>query len=273
MRQKVILEPGRAGREYLKDLWRYRELLYVLSWRDLSVRYKQTAVGVAWAVLRPALTALVFTVIFGKLGSFPSEGAPYAVMVLAGMLPWQLFSAGLSESGTSLVTNAALITKVYFPRVIIPASALFTSFVDFCIAALILFGLMAWYGQPLTARIVCLPAFAALAVVAAAGVGIWISALNVKYRDFAYVVPFITQLGLYVSPVGYSSSIVPQRWRLLYHLNPMASVIDGFRWCVLGGPFASRPEEVALGVGVMTTVFLTGVLYFRRTEREFADLI
>lgn len=270
---RVVLEAGRSRREYLKDLWRYRELLYVLSWRDFSVRYKQTAVGIIWALLRPALTAVVFTVVFGKFGRFASQGVPYPVLVLVGMLPWQLFSAGLSESGTSLVTSSALITKVYFPRLIIPLSALFTSLVDFAISLIVVFAVMAFYRVAPSHGVILLPFFAALALLGAAGLGIWIAALNVKYRDFSYVVPFIAQMGLYISPVGYSSSIVPAKWQLLYHLNPMVAVIDGFRWCLLGGAFPITAAEAAISLFIIFSLLFSGVIYFRVTESTFADLI
>ena len=260
-------------REYFKDLWRYRELFYVLAWRDVSVRYKQTSVGIAWALLRPALSTIVFTVIFGRLGKFPSGGVPYPVLVLAGMLPWQLFSAGLSESGNSLIANSNLITKVYFPRLIIPGSSIVTSLIDFGISASLLAVLMAVYGVTPGWQIILLPVFVLLALVSAAGMGAWISALNVKYRDFIFVVPFIVQLGLYISPVGFSSSVVPQRWRLLYALNPMVGVIDGFRWCVLGGASPLLGWSFLVCLAIVFATAISGFLYFRRTERGFADVI
>ena len=273
MQPKIVLEPGKAEREYFKDLWRYRELFYVLAWRDVSVRYKQTSVGIAWAVLRPALSTVVFTVIFGKLGKFPSGGVPYPLLVLAGMLPWQLFSAALSESGGSLIANSSLITKVYFPRLIIPGSAMVTSLIDFGISASMLAVLMAVYGVTPGWQIVLLPMFVLLALVTAAGMGAWISALNVKYRDFHFVVPFVVQLGLYISPVGFSSSVVPEKWRLLYALNPMVGVIDGFRWCVLGGSFPLFGWSFLVGLAIVVATAISGFLYFRRTERGFADVI
>lgn len=273
MATRVILEAGRANREYFRDLWRYRELFLVLAWRDVSVRYKQTAVGIAWAVLRPALTTIVFTVIFGKLGKFPSGGVPYPVLVLTGMLPWQLFSAGLSESGSSLITNSNLITKVYFPRLIIPGSSLVTSLIDFGISAAMLAVVMVVYGVTPGWQIVLLPFLVLLAMACAAGMGAWISALNVKYRDFIFVVPFIVQLGLYISPVGFSSAVVPERWRLLYALNPMVGVIDGFRWCVFGGPCPLIGWSFLVALCMAASMVISGFLFFRRTERGFADVI
>lgn len=269
----IVLEAGRIDTEYFRDLWRFRELFMVLAWRDLSVRYKQTAIGVAWAVLRPALSAAIFTLVFGRLARMPSDGAPYPALVLAGMLPWQLFSSGMSESANSLVINASLITKVYFPRLIIPASAMVTSLVDFAISATILGVVMLVYGVVPTWRLLLLPGFLALALLCAAGVGVWISALNVKYRDFAFAVPFIAQLGLYVSPVGFSSSVVPERLRALYSLNPIVGVIDGFRWCLLGGATPLDPLRLGLSIGVALVLAGTGLWHFRRTERAFADVI
>jgi lipopolysaccharide transport system permease protein len=230
MPEKLIIEAGRTELHYWKDLWRYRELFYFLAWRDILVRYKQTAIGIAWALIRPLSTMVIFTVIFGKLAKLPSEGVPYPIMVFAAMLPWQFFANSLSETSSSLIGNANLISKVYFPRLIIPASSVITSFVDFLISGLILVGLMLWYQFIPSWRVFTLPFFIAIAFAASMGVGLWLTALNVKYRDFRYVVPFIIQFGLYISPVGFSSSIVPDNWRLLYSLNPMVGVIDGFRW-------------------------------------------
>jgi lipopolysaccharide transport system permease protein len=273
MGRRVVLQAGRADREYFRDLWRYRELFYVLAWRDVAVRYKQTVMGVAWAVVRPALATVVFTVVFGKLGRFPSGGVPYPILVLSGMLPWQLFSASLTESGTSLITNSALITKVYFPRLIIPGSSLVTALIDFAISLVMLAILMAYYGFTPGWQLICLPFFIVLTLFTAAGMGAWISALNVKYRDLMYVIPFIVQLGLYISPVGFSSTVVPERWRVLYSFNPMASIIDGFRWCVLGGRIAPTASGLAVSLVVIAILGTTGFLHFRQTERSFADVI
>ena len=270
----LVLESGAGSRQYWRDLWLYRELFYFLAWRDILVRYKQTAIGVAWSVLRPLLTMAVLTLIFGKLARMPSEGdAPYPILVFAAMLPWQMFANALAESSNSLVANANLLTKVYFPRLIVPASSIIVSLVDFGIS-LAVFGLLAaWYGFAPTWRVLALPAFLALALVACSGFGLWLAALNVKYRDFRYIVPFIVQFGLYVSPVGFSSSIVPGNWRLLYSLNPMVGVIDGFRWALLGSRTGNCWSGFVLSAAVALLVFILAVGYFRRTERAFADFV
>ena len=270
----LIIEAGRTERNYWRDLWRYRELFYILAWRDILVRYKQTVLGIAWAILRPLLTMIVFTLIFGKLAKLPSEGAaPYAIMVYAAMLPWQFFANSLSEASNSLIGNEKLISKVYFPRMIIPASSVMTSFIDFLISASIMVAIMAWYQFWPSWRIVTLPLFIAIAFAAAMGVGLWLTALNVKYRDFRYIVPFIVQFGLYVSPVGFSSSIVPQQYRLLYSLNPMVSVIDGFRWAILGGESNIYLPGFLISLGVVALFLVLGTVYFRKTEKNFADII
>ena len=273
-RHRLIIEAGRTERHYWRDLWRYRELFYFLAWRDILVRYKQTAVGVAWALIRPFLTLVVFTVVFGKLAKLPTEvGAPYAIMVCAAMLPWQFFATSLSEASNSLVGSANLISKVYFPRLIIPASSVITSFVDFLISTLILAGLMAWYRYVPTWRVLALPIFVAVAFATAMGAGLWLTALNVKYRDFRYIIPFVVQFGLYLSPVGFSSSIVPERWRLLYSLNPMVGVIDGFRWAILGGNSRIYLPGFFLSLAIVGGLLLYGTMFFRKTERKFADII
>lgn len=230
----LVIEAGRSDRQYWKDLWRYRELFYFLAWRDILVRYKQTTIGFAWALIRPLLTMIVFTLVFSKLAKLPSD-VPYPILVFAALLPWQFFANAFTEAGNSLISNANMISKVYFPRLVVPISAVIVSFVDFLISGVILVGLMAWYGFSPDWRILTLPLFILVAIAAAVGAGLWIAALNVKYRDFRYIVPFVVQLGLYVSPVGFSSAIVPEQWRLLYSLNPMVGVIDGFRWAILGG--------------------------------------
>lgn len=270
---KLIIEAGRTEKHYWLDLWRYRELFYFLAWRDILVRYKQTFVGIAWALLRPFLTMVVFTVVFGKLGKFPSEGVPYSILVFAAMLPWQFFASSLSEASNSLVGNANLISKVYFPRLIIPSSAIITSFVDFLISGIILVGLMVWYQFVPGWRILSLPFFIASAFAAAMGLGLWLTALNVKYRDFRYVVPFIVQFGLYISPVGFSSSVVPDKWRLLYSLNPMVGVIDGFRWAILGDKTVINWPSFILSNGLVVLLLVTGIWYFRHTEKTFADVL
>lgn len=269
----LVIEAGRTEKHYWLDLWRYRELFYFLAWRDILVRYKQTVIGVVWALIRPFLTMVVFTVVFGKLAKLPSEGVPYPILVFAAMLPWQFFSNALSEASNSLVGNANLISKVYFPRLIIPASSVITSFVDFLISGAILVGLMAWYRFVPDWRIITLPFFIGIAFAAAMGAGLWLTALNVKYRDFRYIVPFIVQFGLYVSPVGFSSSIVPGRWRLLYSLNPMVGVIDGFRWALLGSESKIFMPGFILSMAIVAALLITGILYFRKTEKSFADVI
>jgi lipopolysaccharide transport system permease protein len=270
---ELIIEAGHTERNYWRDLFRYRELFYFLAWRDVLVRYKQTVIGVLWAVLRPLLTMLVFTVVFSRIAKLPAEGVPYPVMVFAAMLPWQLFATSLTEGSVSLITNANLISKVYFPRLIVPASAVIVSFVDFAISILLLFVLMAvyrvWPGWPL----LLLPLFTALAVLASTGAGTWLAALNVKYRDFRYVVPFIVQFGLYVSPVGFSSTVVPEKWRMLYDLNPLVGIIDGFRWAIAGGRSEFPVASLATAVVMIALLLATGIFYFRRTERTFADII
>jgi lipopolysaccharide transport system permease protein len=274
MPYELIIEAGRDERGYWRDLWQCRELFQVLAWRDISVRYKQTVIGAAWALIRPFLTMVVFTVVFGKLAKLPSDGTtPYALMVFAGMLPWSFFSTALSEASNSLVGNANLISKVYFPRLIVPTAAVMTAFVDFLIGFAILVGMMIWYQFMPGWQILLLPAFVAVGFLASLGIGLWITALNVKYRDFRYVIPFIVQLGLYVSPVGFSSSIIPEGWRLLYSLNPMVGVIDGFRWCLLGGNSQLYLPGLGLSFGVTAFFLWFGIRQFRKMEDSFADLI
>lgn len=272
--QEIIIEAGRSERHYWFDLWRYRELFWVLAWRDLSVRYKQTIIGVLWAVIRPLLTMLVFTIIFGRIAKLPTDGnAPYALMVFAGILPWTLFSTGLSEASNSLINNSSLISKVYFPRLIVPIATVVVAFVDFLISLGILFMLMGWYRFMPNWQIFVLPAFAVLAFFASVGPALWITSLNVKYRDFRYVIPFIVQFGLYVSPVGFSSSVVPQQWRLLYSLNPMVGVIDGFRWCILRGQSGLDWSDLCVSMAVIMLFLTVGIRQFRKAEKSFADLI
>ena len=271
---QIILEPGRTEKNYWHDLWNYRELFQVLAWRDVSVRYKQTAIGVAWAVIRPFLTMVIFTIIFARLAKLPSEGkAPYALMVFVGMLPWTFFSTALSDASNSLIGNANLISKVYFPRLIIPTATIIVGFVDLVIGFGILAAMMLWYHFQPSWHILLLPVFAVLAFLASLGPGLWITALNVKYRDFRYVIPFILQFGLYVSPVGFSSTVVPEKWRLLYSLNPIVGVIDGFRWCVLGGDSQLHMPGFLLSLCVIALFVWLGIAYFRRTEQSFADMI
>ncbi|HAC63951.1 MAG TPA: phosphate ABC transporter permease [Cyanothece sp. UBA12306] len=273
MSKELIIEAGRTEKKYWQDIWRYRELFYFLAWRDILVRYKQTAIGIAWALIRPFLTMIVFTIVFGKLANLPSEGAPYPILVFAAMLPWQFFANALSECSNSLIDNANLIAKVYFPRLVVPISAVIVSFVDFLISGMILLALMAWYNFVPSWRILTLPIFVMIAFAAAMGGGLWLSALNVQFRDFRYIVPFIVQFGLYISPVGFSSSIVPQQWRWLYSLNPMVGVIDGFRWAIIGGESRIYWLGFLLSLSLVGVLLISGIWYFRRMERTFADII
>ena len=277
-KMETILELGRGEKNYWRDIWNYRELFQVLAWRDLSVRYKQTVIGVLWALIRPVLTMVIFTIIFGKVAQLPSAGgAPYALMVFAGMLPWTFFSTALGEASGSLIGNANLISKVYFPRLIIPSATIVVSFVDFLISFAILVGMMVWYLYIPGWQILLLPVFILVAFFASLGPGLWITALNVKYRDFRYIIPFIVQFGLYVSPVGFSSQLIREKFGdiafMLYSLNPMVGVIDGFRWCILGG------DAVVFWPGFLVSIFIVifflwlGIRKFRKMERTFADLI
>ncbi|MGA9587787.1 MAG: ABC transporter permease [Terracidiphilus sp.] len=270
---ELLIESDRIERQYWRDLWRYRELFFFFAWRDLLVRYKQTIVGVSWSLVRPLLTMVVLTVVFGKLGKMPSGGMPYPLLVFCGMLPWQFFSAAMSESANSLVSNSNMISKIYFPRLVITVSSVMTTMVDFAISAIFLVGLMMWYHFVPPLNVLLLPAFVLLVFGAALGSGLWFAALMVEYRDFRFIVPFVAQFGLYVSPVGFQSSIVPIRFRLLYALNPMVGIIDGFRWSLLG-----RSSDIywpGLAIAVLEVIVLlgTGIWYFRKTERTFADVI
>lgn len=269
---EIVIEPGRGARNYWSDLWRYRELFYILTWRDLKVRYKQTVLGAAWSIIRPLLTTIIFTIVFSRIAKLENPGtAPYALMVFAGMLPWQFFSNALSESSSSLTGNANLITKVYFPRLIIPASAVITSLVDFAISFGILLIMMVWFGFLPPIQMLALPVFLLMGFMCAFGAGLYLTALNVKYRDFRYIIPFIIQFGLYISPVGFSSSVIPGEYRLWYALNPMTGVIDGFRWCILGDPI--RMDTMLVSVSVTVLIMIAGVWYFRKVESGFADRI
>lgn len=270
---ELIIEAGRTEKQYWRDLWRYRELFAFLAWRDLLVRYKQTVVGVAWSLIRPFITMVVLTVVFGKFAKMPSGGVPYPILVFCGMLPWQFFSTAMSESGNSLVNNSNLISKVYFPRLVVPASSVITSFVDFLISAAIMVGLMIWYQYLPSFNCLFLPLFVLMAFTASFGVGLWVAALMVKYRDFRFIVPFVVQFGLYISPVGFFSSVVPDQWRLLYSINPMVGVIDGFRWAILGGEHQIYWPGFMVSIGGIVAVLVTGIWYFRKTERTFADVI
>jgi len=270
---ELIIEAGSIRKRYWIDLWHYHELFFFLAWRDILVRYKQTAIGILWAILRPLATMLVLTLVFGKWAAMPSEGAPYPILVFAALLPWQFFSNAFSGTSNSLIANTHLISKIYFPRLIIPTSTIVVSLIDFLISATILMALMFWYDFWPTWRILVLPALVMIAIGASLGAGLWISALNVKYRDFRYIVPFIVQFGLYISPVGFSSSVVPDKWRMLYSLNPMVGVIDGFRWAILGNDSLIHVPGFTLSIGLVFFLLASGFHYFHCTERTFADVI
>ncbi len=278
IQEEIIIEPGLGFKNYWQDLWRYRELFYILAWRDVAVRYKQTVAGAAWALIQPFMSMVIMAVIFGKIAGLPSEGgAPYPIMVFAAMLPWQFFSNALSSASQSIVGNAQLISKVYFPRLIIPTSSIVVSFVDFLVSCLILVGLMVWFQFPPTWRLLALPCFVVLAILAALGPGLIITALMVRFRDFRFLVPFIVQFGLYVSPVAYSSSVIRDKLGehlfLWYSLNPMVAVIDAFRWALLGGESTLYWPGFLLSLFVSVVLCLSGIKFFRSTERAFADLI
>jgi lipopolysaccharide transport system permease protein len=270
----LVVEPGRSGKNYWNDLWRFRELFLFLAWRDILVRYKQTVIGLSWSLIRPFLTMVIMTVIFEKLAKMPTDGtAPYPILVYAAMLPWQFFSTAFSEASNSLITNSNMLTKIYFPRLIIPASTVIVNFVDFIISFIILIGLMFWYHFVPSLTILFLPLFLLLALLASMGFGLYIAALNVKYRDFRYIVPFVVQFGLYISPVGFSSSNIPDKWRLLYSLNPMVGVIDGFRWSILGGNSQIYLPSLLLSIGLIFSLLIFSIWYFRKMEKSFADII
>jgi len=272
--QEIILESGRTEKNYWRDLWHYRELFWFLAWRDILVRYKQTVIGIAWAVIRPFLTMLVFTFVFGRIAKLPAaSSAPYSIMVFAAMLPWQFFATALTESSTSLINSSNLISKVYFPRLIVPVGSVITSFVDFLITFVLLLGMMGYYRYLPDWHILTLPLFIATAFGVAMSVGVWFCALTVRFRDMRYVVPFIAQFGMYLSPVGFSSSLVPEQWRLLYSLNPMVGVIDGFRWAILRGETEIFWPSMAVPIGWIILLGWTGIRYFRKTEKSFADVI
>lgn len=257
----------------LRDLWIYRELIYFLTWRDLKVRYKQSVLGVLWAIIKPFMAMVVFTIFFGNLAKLPSDGMPYPIWSYTGLLPWEFFAAALSVSARSMLTSGSMVSKIYFPRIIVPLSSVFANLVDFLIAFVILIGMMFFYKITPTINMVWLPLFVLLAVVTALGVGLWFTALLVMYRDINYMLPFITQLWMFVSPVVYASSSVPEQWRLLYSLNPMAGVVEGFRWAMLGTQQSISPMMIAISAGISILLFVTGLFFFRRMERVFADMI
>jgi lipopolysaccharide transport system permease protein len=268
----VIIEPGYTKKQYWKDLYLYRDLFFFLAWRDILVRYKQTSIGIAWAILQPLFTVIIFTFVFGKIANLPSGEIPYFIIVLCGLLPWQFFASGFAESSNSLITNSNLITKVYFPRIIIPLGSIIVFFVDFLISATILLSMIIFYHISPNLNIFFLPLFILLLFTFTAGAGLLIGSLNVKFRDFRYIIPFITQLGLYVSPVGYSTSVIPDKWKLLYYLNPMAGIIDGFRWSILGDKSLYFPG-IFTSIMIIILFFSFSLLYFRRVEKNFADII
>jgi lipopolysaccharide transport system permease protein len=270
---ELTIEAGRAARHYWGDVWRFRELLYFLSWRDILVRYKQTAIGVAWALIRPLLTMLTFTIVFGRIAKMPSNGVPYPILVFAGLLPWQFFSTAFADAAASLVVNANLVSKVYFPRIIVPSSAIIVNAIDFAITFVFMAALMLWYRFLPGWRVAFLPFFILLACAVASAFGYWFAALNVKYRDFRYIIPFFVQFGVFISPVGFSSAVVPGRWRFVYSLNPMVGVIDGFRWALLNGREAIYWPSLLVSLVLTLALLVLGIRYFRRTERSLADII
>jgi lipopolysaccharide transport system permease protein len=271
--EELVIEAGRTAGQYWKDLWRYRELFIFLSWRDILIRYKQTLIGATWSIIRPLITMIVFTIIFEKLAKMPSGDVPYPILVFCAMIPWQLFANTLAEGGNSLINNANMLSKVYFPRLVAPASVMVVSMIDFLVSFGILAVLMIWYRFIPSWHMITIPLFTILALAASMGGGLWLAALNVKYRDFRHIIPFMVQFGLYVSPVGFSTAVVPEKWRLIYSINPMVGVIDGFRWAILGGTFSLYWPGFLLSLALVAGLFASGVWYFRKTERTFADII
>ena len=269
----IVIEAGKSENNYFRDLWRYKELFYFLSWRDILVRYKQTVIGVAWSVIKPLLTMLIFSIVFGRIAKLPSEFAPYPILVFTALLPWQFFSSALSDSSNSLISNANMISKIYFPRMILPASSIIVAIIDFIISFILLVIIMIWYKFIPSWKIVFMPLFLFLALIVSLGAGFLFSALNVKYRDFKYIVPFIIQFGIYASPVGFSSEIVPARWRMLYSINPMVGVIDGFRWCIIGKGVNFYMSGFIISVVLSVVLLIISIIYFRKTEKTFADRI
>ena len=269
----LIIEAGKTEKQYWQDLWKYRELFYFLAWRDILSRYKQTVLGIAWSIIRPILTMIVFTIIFGKIAKLPSGDVPYPILVFVAMLPWQLFANSLSQSSESLVLNSNMVTKIYFPRMIIPASSIIVAFIDFFISFILLGIIMGWYKFIPSWKIVFVPAFLLLTFLIAFGLGLILSAITVKYRDFRHIVPFIVSLGLYVSPVGFSSDVIPEKWRLLYSINPMVGIIDGFRWCIIGQDMNIYRLGFIISIILTFSILIIGIIYFRKTEKTFADKI
>ena len=270
----LIIEPNKTTADFMLELLKFRELFYFMAWRDILVRYKQTVIGVAWSVIRPLLSMIIFTVIFGRVAKLPTEGtAPYPIMVFSALLPWQYFATSMQSSAESLIRAEHMVSKIYFPRLILPTSAVMVSAVDFLISLGLLCVLMLVYRFAPSPYIVLLPVFFLPATLAALGVGYWVSAISVKYRDFRHIMPFCVQFGLYVSPVGFSSSVIPDKWRLLYSLNPMVGVIDGFRWCIQGTAVSLYMPGFIISIVTSSLVFYFGLRYFRKTERSFADFI
>ncbi|QWR76175.1 ABC transporter permease [Candidatus Magnetomonas plexicatena] len=270
---QIIITPERSAAHFFRELYDYRELLVFLSIRDVLVRYKQTFFGIAWAVLRPVLTMAIFTFIFGKLAKMPSHGTPYPVLVFTAMLPWQFFSNTVAESSNSLILNENMVSKVFFPKIIIPTSSVMVSLLDFFISFALLVGMLFYYHIWFNMRIVFLPLFLLLLTLLSLGIGYWLSALNVKYRDFRYVIPFVLQIGLYVTPVGFSSTVVPDKWKLLYSLNPMVGIIEGFRWVLSGSSAELYPMGIYLAISITLLILFTGVWFFNKNESTFADII
>lgn len=269
---EIQIGAGRQDRAYWSDLWHYRELLGFLAWRDVKVRYKQATLGIAWAVVQPAITMVIFTFVFGRLANMPNDNTPYPLVVLAGLLPWQLFSSAFSGASSSLLNNASLVSKVFFPRLIIPLSSLAVALVDFAVVLLLYAGMMVWYGVMPSWHVVFLPLFILLSLMAAFGTGAWLTALTVQYRDFRFIAPFMLQVGVFLSPVGFRTDNMPN-WRNLLALNPLTGVIDGFRWCLLGNSATLDASVTVISVVLIGILVLTGVWYFRRTERLLADNI
>jgi lipopolysaccharide transport system permease protein len=269
----LVIEGSHSSRHYWSDIWRYRELFFFLAWRDILVRYKQTVIGLAWSLVRPFLTMLIFTIVFGRLANLPSDGIPYPILVYAAMLPWQFFSTSFNDASNSLITNSNMLTKIYFPRMIVPASTVIVNFIDFLISFVLFIGLMLWYHYVPAWTILALPLFFLWVVLISMGTGFYVAAVNVKYRDFKYIVPFVVQFGLYISPVGFSSNVIPEKWRLLYSVNPIVGVIDGFRWAITGDPRFVYLPGFFLSIAITIAFLLFGTVYFRKMERVFADLI
>ena len=269
----ILRPPGKWASLNLRELWRFRELVLFMTWRDLMVHYKQTVLGASWAILKPFMTMVVFSIFFGQLAGVPSDGIPYPVFSYTALLPWELFTAALSVASRSLVQNRQMITKIYFPRIILPLSSILAGLVDFMFAFLVLIAMMFYYQITPTPAVWTLPLFLLLAMVTALGVGLWLSALNVMYRDVNYILPFLTQFWLFITPIAYPASMVPDKWRLLYSLNPMTGVVEGFRWALLGSQQSSPGSMILVSAGISVVVLISGIFYFRRMERQFADMV